>query len=125
MQVRWYGNQKVMYLKMQPRVVCLLKKLVPGKACFALPWVENTLRTLGDQPSHYRLRSLALRRETPPHPTLVNSAFPELPREVLFPRNLSLLVPLLRHSEAAVVMEHHTCVAPAHTGIRAHGAGSV
>lgn len=61
---------------MQPRVVYLLKRLVLGKACFALPWVGNTSNTLGDQPSHYRLRNLALRREPPSLP----------PCELCFPR---------------------------------------
>lgn len=91
--------------------------------CFALgrKYLEDSWRPAFP----LQAQKFGFEKRVSPAPTLVNSAFPELPREVLFPRNLSLLVPLLRHSEAAVVMEHHTCLAPAHTGIRAHGAGSV
>lgn len=91
--------------------------------CFALgrKYLEDSWRPAFP----LQAQKFGFEKRASPLPTLVNNAFPELPREVLFPRNLSLLVPLLRHSEAAVVMEHHACVVPAHTGIRAHGAGSV
>lgn len=89
--LRWYEIQKVTYLKLQSRVVCLQRRLAQRRLPFALPWVKDALRESQGSATAFPLEAqkLMFEKKGPTFPILVNPAFPELPKEY-FSRNVTL-----------------------------------